>query len=135
LSIHFSAAAATVRYRFSRVEIDGAAYEAPFEVQANLKPTATPLGLELRLLERATVASLDPSRPLPPHFQAFLELKFRGLFGERFRLDGMQFPAGGALDGLSAFRLASVRLEPYWIHLRYTNRRPASTPVSIPIAD
>ena len=128
--IHFTADGATVRYRFARVEIDGAAYDAPFEVEARLRVVAKPLGLELRLREPATIASLDPVRPLPPHFHAFLEHKFRGLFGEKFHLDGMQFPAGGALDAMSAFRIAGVRLEPNWIHLRYTNRKPQAELVS-----
>jgi hypothetical protein len=82
------------------------------------------------VLAPPSVVSLDPDHPLPSHFQAFLERKFRGLFGDRFYLDGLQFPAGGALDGMSAFRVASVTLEPNWVHLRYTNRKPQPTPVS-----
>ena len=128
--IHFTSEKATVRYRFSRVEIDGSAYDAPFEVRAEMQVSAPPLGFEMRLLAPATIESLDPEQPLPPHFQAFLERKFRGLFGERFHLDGLQFPAGGALDAMSAFRVASARLEPNWVHLRYTNRKPQATLVS-----
>jgi hypothetical protein len=124
VSIHFTPEFATVCYRYDRAEIDGAAYEVPFEVRARMTVSAPPLGFEMRLLEPASVVSLDPERPLPPHFQAFLEHKFRGLFGERFSLDGMQFPAGGALDGMSAFRVASASLEANWVHLRYTNRQP-----------
>jgi hypothetical protein len=125
--IHFTPERATVRYRFARVEIDGAAYDTPFEVRADMRIFAPPLGHELELLAPATVTSLDPQNPLPPHFQAFLERKFRGLFGERFDLDGMQFPAGGALDGMSGFRVAGARLESNWVHLRYTNRQPHGT--------
>jgi hypothetical protein len=128
--IHFTPEKATVRYRFSRGEIDGAAYDAPFEVRAELQVRATPFGHQMRTRSPVTVASLDAERPLPPHFQSFLEHKFRGLFGEQFYLDGLQFPAGGALDGMSAFRAASVRLEPNWIHLRYTNRKPSNTLVA-----
>ena len=122
--IHFTAENVVVRYRFARAEIDGASYDAPFEVVARLKISAPPLGMELKLPEPATVVSLDPQRPLPPHFQSFLERKFRGLFGKGFHLDGLQFPAGGALDPLSAFHPASVSLENNWVHLRYTNRKP-----------
>jgi hypothetical protein len=128
--IHFTPEKATVRYRFSRSEIDGAAYDAPFEVRAELLVCATPYGHQMRTRSPVTVASLDAERPLPPHFQSFIEHKFRGLFGEQFYLDGLQFPAGGALDGMSAFRATSVRLEPNWVHLRYTNRKPESTLVS-----
>jgi hypothetical protein len=99
-------------------------------VRADLKPSTTPLGLELHVLKPVEVKSLDAEQPLPPHFQEFLERKFRGLFGQRFRLDGMQFPAGGALDGLSAFRIVSVKLEPQWVNLRYSNRKPQQTLVS-----
>jgi hypothetical protein len=125
--IHFTSKTATVRYRFSHSEIDGAAYDAPFEVRAEMQVVANPIGLEMTLVHPATIVSLEPDHPLPPHFQSFLEHKFRGLFGETFRLDGLQFPAGGALDGMSAFRVASATLEPNWIHLRYTNRKPANT--------
>jgi hypothetical protein len=114
----------TVRYHFARVEIDGAAYNTPFEVRADLRILPRPLGLELELLAPATVTSLDAENPLPPHFQSFLERKFRDLFGDSFHMDGMQFPAGGALDGMSGFRVAGARLEPNWVHLRYTNRKP-----------
>ncbi|HYO24739.1 MAG TPA: hypothetical protein VEQ85_07300, partial [Lacipirellulaceae bacterium] len=125
--IHFTAEHASIRYRFDAVEIDGAKYEAPFEVRARVTLSAPPLGFEMHMLEPAAVASLDPGNPLPPHFQAFLERKFRGLFGMHFSLDGMQFPAGGALDGMSAFRVAAIHLEPNWVHLRYTNRKPQAT--------
>jgi hypothetical protein len=128
--IHFTPEKAMVRYRFARSEIDGAAYDAPFEVRADLRVVANPLGLQMYLLQPATVVSLDPQRPLPPHFQSFLEHKFRGLFGESFCLDGLQFPAGGALDGMSAFRVASATLDSNWVHLRYTNRKPQSKLVS-----
>lgn len=132
--IHFTPEHATVRYRFARAEIDGAAYDAPFEVTATMQIVAHPLGFKMKLLAPAALASLDASHPLPPHFQSFLEKKFRGLFGEEFHLDGMQFPAGGALDGMSAFRVASVYMEPNWVHLRYTNRKPQATPVSRELA-
>jgi hypothetical protein len=125
--IHFTPETATVRYRFSRSEIDSAAYDAPFEVRAELQVRATPFGHQMRTRSPVAIESLDAERPLPPHFQTFLEHKFRGLFGEQFYLDGLQFPAGGALDGMSAFRAASVRIEPNWVHLRYTNRKPANT--------
>jgi hypothetical protein len=128
--IHFTPEKATVRYRFSRSEIDGASYDAPFEVRAEMQVVANPIGLEMHLLQPATVVSLDPDDPLPPHFQSFLEHKFRGLFGESFCLDGLQFPAGGALDGMSAFRVASASLESNWVHLRYTNRRPQTNLVT-----
>jgi hypothetical protein len=128
--IHFTSEKATVRYRFSRAEIDGAGYDAPFEVRAEMRVVANPIGLEMYMLKPAAVVSLDPHQPLPPHFQSFLEHKFRGLFGESFCLDGLQFPAGGALDGMSAFRVASAMLAPNWVHLRYTNRKPQTTLIS-----
>jgi hypothetical protein len=132
VSIHFSPEFATVAYRFERVEIDGSAYDAPFEVRARVTASAPPLGFEMKLLEPATVVSLDPQRPLPPHFQGFLERKFRGLFGEGFSLDNMQFPAGGTLNGMSQFRVAGVTMEDQWVHLRYTNRAPRAEFVSSP---
>jgi hypothetical protein len=131
VQIHFTREYATVRYRFSRIEIDGAAYEIPFEVSARMTVAAPPIGFEMTLLEPATVASVDPNQPLPPHFQAFLERKFRGLFGKKFALDGMQFPAGGALDGMSVFRVSAISLEPNWVHLRYTNRKPQARLVAV----
>jgi hypothetical protein len=123
--IHFRADCAVVRFRFSRVEIDGAAYDRPFEVRAELEASATPEGHELRTRGAARVESLDAENPLPPHFQAFLERKFRSMFSPRFYLDGLQFPAGGALDGMSSYRAVGARLEPHWIHLRYSNRKPS----------
>jgi hypothetical protein len=47
------------------------------------------------------------------------------MFSPRFYLDGLQFPAGGALDGMSSYRAVGARLEPHWIHLRYSNRKPS----------
>jgi hypothetical protein len=129
--IHFTPDYATVRYRFSRIEIDGSAYEIPFEVSARMTVAAPPIGFEMTLLEPAAVASVDPNQQLPPHFQAFLEHKFRGLFGKKFALDGMQFPAGGALDGMSVFRVSAISLEPNWVHLRYTNRKPQARLVAV----
>ena len=131
VQIHFTREYATVRYRFSRIEIDGSAYEIPFEVSARMTVAAPPIGFEMTLLEPATVASVDPNQPLPPHFQAFLEHKFRGLFGKKFALDGMQFPAGGALDGMSVFRVSAIWVEPNWVHLRYTNRKPQARLVAV----
>jgi hypothetical protein len=131
VQIHFTRDYATVRYRFSRIEIDGSAYEIPFEVSARMTVAAPPIGFEMTLLEPATVASVDADQPLPPHFQAFLEHKFRGLFGKKFALDGMQFPAGGALDGMSVFRVSAISLQPNWVHLRYTNRKPQARLVAV----
>jgi hypothetical protein len=122
LSIHFTPDCAAVRYRFDRVEVDGYESTVPFEVRADIRVSAPPLGLEMDLLAPASVASLNPDQPLPPHIQQFLERKFRGLFGKRFSLDNLQFPAGGHLDGMSRFRVASARHDANWIHLRYTNR-------------
>ena len=91
---------------------------------AKLEVSATTEGHEVRTVGEATVASLDPERPLPPHFQAFLERKFRGMFTPKFYLDGLQFPAGGTLDGMSGFRASGAILEDHWVHLRYTKRQP-----------
>jgi hypothetical protein len=124
VQIHFTADYAVVQFRFDRVEIDGSAYEAPCEVSAKMEISATTEGHEVRTLGEATVASLDPERPLPPHFQAFLERKFRGMFTPKFYLDGLQFPAGGTLDGMSGFRASGAILEDHWVHLRYTKRQP-----------
>jgi hypothetical protein len=124
LQIHFTADHAVIRFHFDRVEIDGSAYEAPCEVSAKLEVSATTEGHEVRTVGEATVASLDPERPLPPHFQAFLERKFRGMFTPKFYLDGLQFPAGGTLDGMSGFRASGAILEDHWVHLRYTKRQP-----------
>jgi hypothetical protein len=131
VQIHFTRHYATVRYRFSRIEIDGSSYEIPFEVSARMTVAAPPIGFEMTLLEPATVVSVNPEQPLPPHFQSFLEHKFRGLFGKKFALDGMQFPAGGALDGMSVFRVSAISLEPNWVHLRYTNRKPQARLVAV----
>jgi hypothetical protein len=128
--IQFTPAGATVRYRFARVEIDGEACDIPLEVRADLRVVPTPLGLDAQVREPVTVAALDPARPLPTHVQAFLERKFRGLFGEHFYLDGFQFPAGGHLDPLSSYRLVAAHVEPGWIHLRYTNKPPHTEVVS-----
>jgi hypothetical protein len=43
----------------------------------------------------------------------------------------MQFPAGGALDGMSVFRVSAISLEPNWVHLRYTNRKPQARLVAV----
>jgi hypothetical protein len=133
--IHFTDNYATVRYKFDRVEIDGSSYDAPFEVRAEMTISTPPLGFELTLRGPATVTSLARERPLPPHFQAFLEHKFRGLFGKSFHLDGMQFPAGGALDGMSVFRVSNARIEPHWVHLRYTNRPPAAAQATLVVGE
>lgn len=133
--IHFAEGKATVRYKFDRVEIDGSSYDSPFEVRAEMSISTPELGFELTMLGPATVTSLDRERALPPHFQAFLEHKFRGLFGESFHLDGMQFPAGGALDGMSTFRVSNARIEPHWVHLRYTNRPPQSAAATLVVGE
>jgi hypothetical protein len=124
VAIHFTPEFTRVTYRYAGAEIDGDAYDAPFEVRARMTVSSPPLGFEMHLLEPPTVVGIDPHHPLPPHFQGFLERKFRGLFGEKFSLDGLQFPAGGALDGMSAFRVCRATLDANWVHLRYTNRKP-----------
>jgi len=92
VQIHFNDKYATVVFRFTRVEIDGLEYKIPFEVRANLDAFVSPQGLGFNTREPATVAALDSSEQLPPHFQSFLERKFRGLFTSQFYLDSMQFP-------------------------------------------
>ena len=76
------------------------------------------------MLQPARVAILRPDQLLPPQVQSLMERKFRELFGEKFSLDNLQFPAGSHLDGMSRFRVAGVRHDSQWIHLRYTNRGP-----------
>lgn len=131
VQIHFSPECVTVVFRFSRVEIDGDEYETPFEVRAELDVSATPQGVGYRTRAPATVAAFDRRNPPPPHFQSFLERKFRGMFTEHFYLDSMQFPAGGALDPLSGYRPCGVVLEPNWVHLRYTNLKTQIPPASL----
>ena len=122
--IQFKPDRAVVCYRFARVEVDGYAVEIPCEVRAEMEVSAPPLGLEMRMLTPASVTCVDPEEALPPQLQELLERKFRGLFGERFSLHNLQFPAGGHLDGMSRFRVAGVKHDSQWIHLRYTNRGP-----------
>jgi hypothetical protein len=124
--IHFQQGEAQLRYRFDRVTIDGADYEAPFEVITRLRVSASTSGHELERPVPPEVVALDPQRPLPGYVQEFLERKFRGPL-EPFHLDGLQFPAGGELDGLSGYRAVGVILEPGWAHMRYSNRRPQAT--------
>ncbi len=124
--IHFQQDEAQLRYRFDRVTIDGADYEAPFEVITRLRVSASTSGHELERPVPPEVVALDPQRPLPGYVQEFLERKFRGPL-EPFHLDGLQFPAGGELDGLSGYRAVGVILEPGWAHMRYSNRRPQTT--------
>ena len=124
ISIHFTPDYARVSYRFDRVEVDGYDSDTPFEVRADVHATAPPLGFEMQVIRQVSVISLDEERPLPPQLQTFLEHKFRGLFAEKFSLDNLQFPAGGHLDGMSKFRVASIRHDANWIHLRYTNLPP-----------
>jgi hypothetical protein len=124
VSIEFEPDRAIVYYRFSRAEVDGYVTRVPFEVRAEMQVSGPPLGLEMRMLEPASVASIKADAALPPQVHSLLERKFRGLFGERFSLDNLQFPAGGHLDGMSRFRVAGARHDSQWIHLRYTNRGP-----------
>jgi hypothetical protein len=132
LQIHFTADYAVIRFRFDRVEIAGSAYEAPCEVSAKLEVSATTEGHEVRTVGGPTVASLDENNPLPPHFLAFLEQKFRGMFTPKFYLDGLQFPAGGTLDGMSGFRASGAILEPHWVHLRYDKRKADDPRTTVP---
>ncbi|HMO87043.1 MAG TPA: hypothetical protein PKC18_19210, partial [Lacipirellulaceae bacterium] len=127
--IHFTDEFAVVRFRFERVEIDGVEYQAPLEVRAEVEVGATPQGHEMRTRGQATVRGLDPEQPLPPHYQALLERKFQSMFSPKFYLDGLQFPAGGALDGLSGFNASGAILERGWVHLRYASRDAAPTMV------
>lgn len=124
IHIEFKPDRAVVRYRFARVEVDSYTSELPFEVRAELQVSASPLGLEMRMLSPASVTCVDPDDALPPQIQTLLERKFRGLFVDRFSLHNLQFPAGGHLDGMSRFRVAGVKHDSQWIHLRYTNRGP-----------
>lgn len=124
ISVRFEPDRAIVFYRFSQVEVDGYRTEVPFEVTAAMHVRGPELGLEMVMLQPASVVSLRPDQPLPPQVQSLLERKFRGLFGDKFSFDNLQFPAGGHLDGMSRFRVAGVRHDSQWIHLRYTNRGP-----------
>lgn len=119
--IHFTPEGATVRYRFSSIEIDTEVQNIPIEVRADLRVEVTSVGLGFRLRSPVTVATLSDQQ-LPPHFGPFLERKFGALFGKRFYLDGLQFPAGGHLDPMSGYRPVAAHLEPNWVHLRYSNR-------------
>jgi hypothetical protein len=95
-------------------------------VITRLRVSASTSGHELERPVPPEVVALDPQRPLPGYVQEFLERKFRGPL-EPFHLDGLQFPAGGELDGLSGYRAVGVILEPGWAHMRYSNRRPQGT--------
>ncbi len=123
VSIHFDPEAATVRYRFDWLEIDGERFDAPVEVLQRLEVSADNLGHQLTRLEPVSVTSTDPARPLPTVARNFLERKFERPVGEPFYFDGLQFPAGGELDGFAGFQSLGAQLEDHWLHLTYAKRR------------
>ncbi|MEM9351948.1 MAG: hypothetical protein AAGA92_02955 [Planctomycetota bacterium] len=123
VSIHFDEEAATIRYRFEWVEIDRERFDAPCEVSQRLDVSADNLGHQLTRLEPVSVTSTDPARPLPTVARNFLERKFERPVSEPFYFDGLQFPAGGELDGFAGFQSLGAQLENHWLHLTYAKRR------------
>lgn len=129
VQIHFKPEHAAVRYRFDRVVIDGAAYDTPLEIVSYLDVSASRFGHQVQRVRPLEVTSVDPRHPAPEYVIDFLHEKFEGYGDEPFRMDGLQFPAGGEMDGLSGFRSVDAVLADHWLHLKYSNRRPQASVV------
>lgn len=121
VTVRFLDDAAAVTYRWDWIEIDGRRYETPLEVRMELRASATPLGHQLESLGQAMIISQDGESPVASDVEQLLVRKFSRPVGEPFHLDGLQFPAGGELDGLSGYRAHDVVLQPHWVHLKYSN--------------
>lgn len=121
VQIHFTKNNIRLRYRFDWIEIDGQRHETPLQTTSHFTVVATSLGHQFQRVGPTVVEAADPRRPLAAAVQDFAHSRFRG-FEEPFRLDSLQFPAGGELDNLSGFRTVGAQVEEHWAHLRYSNK-------------
>ncbi|MAT71355.1 MAG: hypothetical protein CMJ58_17750 [Planctomycetaceae bacterium] len=128
VSLRFTTDAATLTYRFDWIEIDGRRFETPLEVRMEMLVAATELGHQLRPLAPAFVDSQDGMSTVDDQVQQLLVRKFSRPTDEPFYMDGLQFPAGGELDGLAGYRACDAVLAPHWVHLKYTNRGHVASP-------
>jgi hypothetical protein len=114
--------------RASGFSIDGKNYNEPVAIESTFVPVRE-VG-PLFGWERVGDVAIDAAPSLEGEAREFLRRKFSGFFLERFFLDGLEAPAGGAWDELSNFRPTKVELADGWLLVEY-QRRAAQGPAPI----
>ncbi|MBX3424062.1 MAG: hypothetical protein KF688_00155 [Pirellulales bacterium] len=126
--LRFRPDGAELAYQFQRVDVGNRRFDVPCRVCIDMTVAVSPLGHELRRRGPVVVESVDPQRPVPGEVVELLQSRFARPLDEPYHLLGLQFPAGGELDGLAGFEAADAQLADHWVHLKYSLRQSTSAP-------
>lgn len=115
--------------QFSRARIDDREINASFSVKASYQPVSKRWGIEFHRIGTTDIRIIHPNHSFSDKDAQFVAQKFSALFGEIVFLDGLSPPHGGGWDGLAAFAISGVRLQPGWMII--SSRQAPTPPIAI----